>query len=154
ATMKPEEISPPAIVRAHVDVAQLDAAIRAQYTGLRRDRRRTLEQAVALGRLLQERRVLCKVAEWTPYLERQGTSTHSASDYARIAELPAELLATADSITDALRLWHKRRQDGEVTPPGGVQDNEGRNSETATPPVAGAETTREEPPEDERGDAW
>ena len=109
--MRQEDLNPPAIVKQQsVDVAALDKSIKAQAITLRQNRRRTLEQAVELGRLLAQRKAICNAGEWTPYLQKQGLAINTAAEYMRVGSLTDNELEDMNSISEALAYERSKRE--------------------------------------------
>jgi hypothetical protein len=97
--MNPTE--PPAIVRTAEPQAEMIAHARSLGEKIGRDERQTLQTAIELGRVLDRLRESCN-RDWLAVLEKTGVKQQRASEYIRIARLPAAVVSACGSIREAL----------------------------------------------------
>jgi len=116
-------INPPAIVREHIDIADLDRHIRNLVGDILHEDKINLQRVVEAGKSLVKRRGLCKVGEWMPFIEKLDISTQRASEWMRIAGLTEEQIEGCDSIRAALKLLKEEAGTDTLAPPA-IEDEE------------------------------
>ncbi len=102
------DISPPVIEATELSELMLKAKFLHEQIGAKE--RRTLEDAIQLGRLLAKAKDACKHGEWGKELDKAGISRSSDSVYQSLAKFPALEISKCESIREALDAIAKTKQ--------------------------------------------